>query len=175
MGKAVQPSQVRRDSAAVAAEYSLKEIEHWPLQSLSVYCFIYRVPEGADRQSIVATLNADARVESAQPLQGFEVSMTPADSYDDTYANLQYGLDVLHIPAAHRTTQGAGIRIAMIDSNVDKNHEDLRGRIEWIREFSNKGQSALGIRQYGSKHSLLDKRHSGSPPWAANVTSVASR
>jgi subtilisin family serine protease len=133
--------QVRRDSAAVAAEYSLKEIEHWPLQSLSVYCFVYRVPEGADRQSIVATLNADARVESAQPLQGFEVSMTPADSYDDTYANLQYGLDVLHIAAAHRTTQGAGIRIAMIDSNVDKNHEDLRGRIKWIREFSNKGQS----------------------------------
>ncbi len=133
--------QVRSAAAAVATEYSLKEIEHWPIKSLSVYCFVYRVPEGADRQSIIATLNADARVESAQPLQGFEVSMTPADSYDDTYANLQYGLDVLHIAAAHRTTQGAGIRVVMIDSNVDENHEDLQGRIERIRDFSNKGQS----------------------------------
>lgn len=132
--------KVRRAAAAVAAEYSLKEIEHWPIQSLSVYCFVYRVAEGADRQSIIATLNADARVESAQPLQSFEASIKQADGYDDTYADLQYGLDVLQIAAAHRTTQGAGIRIAVIDSNVDKNHEDLQGRIERIREFSNKGQ-----------------------------------
>jgi len=132
--------KVRRDAAAVAAEYSLKEIEHWPIQSLSVYCFVYRVVDGADRQSIIARLNADARVESAQALQSFEASTKQANTYDDTYANLQYGLDVLQIAAAHRTTRGAGIRIAVIDSNVDKNHEDLRGRIERIREFSNKGQ-----------------------------------
>ncbi len=132
--------QVRRDAAAVAAEYSLKEIEHWPIQSLSVYCFVYRVPEGVDRQNIIATLNADARVESAQPLQRFETGITEVDSYDDTYANLQYGLDVLDIAAAHRTTLGAGVRIAIIDSNVDKNHEDLRGRIGRIRVFSNKGE-----------------------------------
>ncbi|MDH3616471.1 MAG: S8 family serine peptidase [Gammaproteobacteria bacterium] len=132
--------KVRRDAAAVAAEYSLKEIEHWPIRSLSVYCFVYRVAEGADRQTIIATLNADARVESAQPLQSFEASIKQADSYNDAYANLQYGLDVLQIAAAHRTTRGAGIRIAVIDSNVDKNHEDLQGRINRIREFSNKGQ-----------------------------------
>jgi hypothetical protein len=134
--------QVRRDAAAIAAEYTLTEIEHWPIKSLSIYCFVFRVPDGADRQSIIETLNADARVDSAQPLQRFEVSMNFAESYDDTYADLQYGLDVLQIAAAHRTTRGAGIRIAMIDSDVDKDHEDLRGRIEMIREFSSKGKSA---------------------------------
>ena len=134
--------QVRRDATAVAKEYSLKEIEHWPIRALSVYCFIYRVPEGADRQSIIATLNADARVESAQPLQSFETGMSNAEAYDDTYANLQYGLDVLGIAEAHQTTRGAGIRIAIIDSDVDKNHEDLQGRIERIRVFSNEGESA---------------------------------
>jgi subtilisin family serine protease len=132
--------KVRRAAAAVAAEYSLKEIEYWPIQSLSVYCFVYRVAEGADRQGLIATLNADARVESAQPLQSFEASIKQADSYNDAYANLQYGLDVLQIAAVHRTTRGAGVRIAVIDSNVDKNHEDLHGRIERIREFSNKGR-----------------------------------
>lgn len=133
--------QVRRDATAVAAEHALTEIDHWPIESLSVYCFVYRVPEGADRKSIIATLNADARVESAQLLQSFEVRMNSAGSYDDTYAGLQYGLDILEIAAVHRTTRGAGIRIAMIDSTVDKNHEDLQGRIEWIREFANKGES----------------------------------
>lgn len=134
--------QVRRDAAAVAEEYSLEEVDHWPIQSLSVYCFVYRVPDGTDRQSIIAILNADSRVESAQPLQSFETSISSADIYDDTYANLQYGLDVLDIAAAHRTTRGAGIRVAIIDSDVDRKHEDLQGRINLVRVFLNKGESA---------------------------------
>lgn len=133
--------QVRRDAAALADEYSLQEIDHWPIQSLSVYCFVYRVPEGEDRLRIIATLNADARVESAQPLQSFETSAKHADTYDDTYFNLQYGLEILDIGAAHKMTRGAGVRIAMIDSNVDVGHEDLQGRIDRVREFSNKGES----------------------------------
>lgn len=133
--------QVRRDATAVATEYSLKEIGHWPIKALSVYCFVYRVPEGVDRKSIIATLNADARVESAQPLQSFETGTSTANVYDDTYADLQYGLEVLGIAAAHRTTRGAGIRIAIIDSHVDTDHEDLQGRIDRIRVFSNKGEA----------------------------------
>jgi len=133
--------QVRRDAADLADEYSLQEIDHWPIQSLSVYCFVYRVPEGEDRLRIVATLSADARVESAQPLQSFETSAKQVEPYDDTYFGLQYGLEILDIGAAHRTTRGEGIRIAMIDSHVDVRHEDLRGQIDRVREFSNKGES----------------------------------
>ena len=132
--------QVRRDAADLADEYSLQEIEHWPIQSLSVYCFVYRVPEGEDRLRIIETLNADARVESAQPLQSFETSVKRVEPYDDTYFNLQYGLEILDIGAAHRTTRGEGIRIAMVDSNVDVTHEDLRGRIDRVRKFANKGE-----------------------------------
>ena len=133
--------RVRRHARAVAEEYSLEEIERWPIRSLSVYCFVYRPPKGADRQSIVAILNADARIESAQPLQRFDTSLKQVDSYDDTYANLQYGLDVLDIAAAHRTTRGAGIRIAIIDSHVDRNHEDLQGRVDLVGVFSNTGKA----------------------------------
>lgn len=133
--------KVRRDAAAIAKEYSLQEIEHWPIKSLSIYCFVYRLPEGADRQSVIATLSADARVETAQQLQSFDTSLNSHESYDDTYANLQYGLDILDIAPAHRTTRGAGIRIVIIDSQVDKNHEDLQGRIDQVQEFSYKGVS----------------------------------
>lgn len=133
--------KVRRDAAAIKREFSLEEIEHWPIRSLSVYCFVYRVPEGADRDTIIATLNADARVESAQALQRFETSTARTGGYNDTYANLQYGLDVLDIAAAHQATQGAGIRIAIIDSSIDESHEDLVGRVGLTREFLVKGQA----------------------------------
>jgi len=131
--------KVRRDAADLADEYSLQEIDHWPIQSLSVYCFVYRVPEGEDRLRIIETLNADGRVESAQLLQSFETSTERVDSYDDTYFNLQYGLEILEIGAAHRTTRGEGIRIAIIDSSVDTSHEDLQGQIDRVREFSSIG------------------------------------
>ncbi len=133
---------VRRDAAALAKEHLLVKVGQWPIRSLSVYCFVFRVPEGADRQRIIAALNADGRVDSAQPLHSFETSLGQYDNYNDTYANLQYGLDVLNIAAAHRTTRGAGIRIAIVDSHADRNHEDLRGRIHRVRVFSNKGESA---------------------------------
>ena len=133
---------VRRDANALAEQYSLKEIEHWPIQSLSVYCFVYRVAEGADRSTIIANLSADSRVESAQPLQSFETSLNEVDTYDDQYANLQYGLDLLGIAAAHETSRGAGIRIAIIDSDVDRTHEDLKGRIRRVEMFVNRGESA---------------------------------
>ena len=132
---------VRRDANALAEQYSLKKIEHWPIQSLSVYCFVYRVAEGVDRNEIISSLNADSRVESAQPLQSFETSLKSVDTYDDQYANLQYGLDVLGIAEAHRTSRGAGIRIAIIDSDVDRAHEDLKGRVHRVREFANRGES----------------------------------
>jgi subtilisin family serine protease len=133
--------KARRDAAAVATEYSLKEINHWPIDSLSIYCFVYRLPEKADRQSVIAKLNADDRVESAQPLQSFDTSVSPRELYDDTHASLQYGLDVLEIAPAHSITRGAGVTVVIIDSQVDKNHEDLRGRVGNVREFSYKGMS----------------------------------
>jgi subtilisin family serine protease len=133
---------VRRDSAAVMAEHNLTEIEHWPIRSLSVYCFVYRVPDGVERSVVIARLNADERVESAQPLQRFETSMDGIASYDDTYANLQYGLDVLDITAAHRASLGSGVRVAIVDSHADKNHEDLRGRITRVEVFSNHSETA---------------------------------
>jgi len=134
--------QARRDAAAVAREYSLEEVERWPIQSLSIYCFVFRVAEGVDRQSLITTLGADARIDSAQPLQRFETSLQPSDTYNDTYVDLQYGLDVLDIAAVHRTTRGAGIRIAIVDSQVDRNHEDLRGRVNLLGVFLSKGQAA---------------------------------
>ena len=133
---------VRRISAALVAEYDLQEVDHWPIRSLSVYCFVYRVPDGADRSAILEHLNSDARVESAQPLQRFETSTSDTASYDDAYANLQYSLDVLDITAAHKASLGAGIRVAIIDSHADERHEDLKGRISRLKVFSNEAEAA---------------------------------
>lgn len=130
--------QAHRDARAVAAEYSFVEVDHWPIKSLSVYCFVYRIPDDADRNTVLRQLESDVRVESAQPLNEFGTEISAPEEYDDTYANLQHSLNLLNISAAHRHATGRGIRVAIIDSYADDDHEDLRGRVRKIEIFSEK-------------------------------------
>ena len=130
--------QAHRDARAVAAEYSFVEVDHWPIKSLSVYCFVYRIPDDADRNTVLRQLESDVRIESAQPLNEFGTEISAPEEYDDTYANLQHSLNLLNISAAHRYATGRGIRVAIIDSYADDDHEDLRGRVRKIQIFSEK-------------------------------------
>lgn len=128
----------RRDADDVREEYSLIEIDHWPIRSLSVYCFVYRIPQGEDRETVMARLRSDERIESVQPLQAFETGMNSLVEYDDTYVNLQHGLNILNVGAAHQISKGRGVRVAIIDSNADSRHEDLRGQLSKIEVFANR-------------------------------------
>jgi subtilisin family serine protease len=134
-------TEARRHADSVAKEFGLERVADWPIRSLSVYCFVYRVAASDDRDRIIEALRTDARVESAQPLNVFETNVTASERYDDTYAELQHGLDSLNLTAAHRHTRGKGVRIAVIDSNADTGHEDLKGRIRRIEDFANSASS----------------------------------
>ena len=141
-------AEAARRSADVAREYGLREVDHWPIRSLAVYCFVYRVADDADRTDVIDRLRADSRVESVQVLNSFETGTNRDTDYDDTYASLQHGLDSLNLTRAHRQSRGKGIRIAVIDSNADTDHEDLRGRIRVVDDFAPAG--ALPDRDHGT-------------------------
>lgn len=132
-------NSVRRSAAALAKEYGLTEVDHWPIQALSVYCFVYRVAADSERSDVLAKLADDDRVESAQALNLFDTATSATIEYDDTYANLQHGLAMLDIAAAHQSSVGEGVRIAIVDSHIDENHEDLDGRISRRQVFSDSG------------------------------------
>lgn len=129
-------AEARKQARAVEDEYHLEQVDHWPIKSLSVYCFVYRVADGENREQVLDRLRADARVESAQALNQFESGMNASAGYDDAYAGLQHGLDTLELTLAHRYSRGEGVRIAVIDSSADTEHEDLQGRIASVRDFS---------------------------------------
>lgn len=127
----------RRSADEVRDEYALLEVDHWPIRSLSVYCFVYRVPSGEDREVLIDRLKSDARIESVQALQEFETGTSANANYDDPYAYLQHGLSILNVSAAHRISRGQGVRVAIIDSDADSKHEDLKGRLSKIEVFTN--------------------------------------
>lgn len=164
-------SEARRQAAAVAGEYGLTQVDHWPIRSLSVYCFVYRVSDGDDRSSVMEKLRADARVESVQLLQRFETSAATAAGYDDTYAELQHGLDTLSLTAAHRYSLGEGVRVAVIDSGADTDHEDLHGRIRKIEEFA--GMRTIPDRDHGTAVTSVIAAHANNAKGIVGVAPAA--
>lgn len=122
-------AEVLRNAAAIEQEYALIEVDRWPIRSLAVLCIVYRLSPGQDRDDILGRLNADNRVESAQPLNRFETAASPVDRYNDEYAALQYGLTSMGVIAAHEYSRGANVSIAVVDGPADVDHEDLQGRI----------------------------------------------
>jgi subtilisin family serine protease len=119
----------------VAAAYSLREVASWPIKLLGVHCVVYEIPDARTVAEVLATLTKDPRVTLAQPLQEFHTLTSAPDKYNDPLYHLQTNLDALGIPAAHERSQGAGVKVALIDTGVDTKHPDLHDRISGTHSF----------------------------------------
>lgn len=142
---------------ALERAYGLQEVSSWPIATLRVHCIVFRLPSATERTALIAQLAHDPRVESAQPLNEFTAETTPDNSpegvepqlpstdtahprpawmpYNDPYAPLQRDLRELDVIGAQKTSRGGGVRIAIIDTGVDLDHPDLRGRVVAHRNF----------------------------------------
>ncbi len=123
---------VDRVLTQLAHEHDLRRVEGWPIQSLDVYCEVLTVPEGRDVAEVIAALNRDPRVDLAQRMNLFD---TQAARYDDPYLDLQSAATAMEVESAHELATGRGVSIAIIDSAVDGDHPDLRGRVRLARNL----------------------------------------
>jgi subtilisin family serine protease len=153
-GDGYRVAQSAHDQARrVAATYALHEVASWPIEALGMHCVVYEITNGRPVPELLASLSKDARVVLAQPLQEFHTLTAPASAapaatttaaavsavappYNDPLYDLQTNLVALGIARAHQRTQGAGVRIALIDTGVDSAHPDLRGRIVRTASFT---------------------------------------
>ena len=133
--------RARAMTHSLERDYHLREISAWPIESLRVHCVVVRLPASAARSSMIARLARDARVESVQPLNQFQTESDDSVPPGRSYRSLQRNLQELGVPEAHQLSQGAAVRIAIIDTGVDYRHPGLRGRIVEQRSFVADGNS----------------------------------
>ncbi len=120
----------------VASKYSLRQVASWPIKELGVHCVVYEITDSRTVADVVSALAKDPRVSLAQPLQEFHTLTDPSPApYNDPLYGLQSNLLSLGISAAHARSQGAGVRVGLIDTGVDTGHADLHERITGTHSF----------------------------------------
>jgi subtilisin family serine protease len=130
----------REEARRIASKYRLRQVNSWPIRQLAVHCVVYEIPDSRSVDEVLLALSRDTHITLAQPLQQFHTltAAPPAgtrSSYNDPLYGLQSNLVTLGISSAHARSQGAGVRIALIDTGVDLAHPDLRDRIATHRSF----------------------------------------
>jgi subtilisin family serine protease len=149
-------SRTRWMTHAIERDYRLREVSAWPIESLRVNCIVVRLPDLTPRSTLIAQLERDSRVESVQPLNAFASetnSNVDAASYSPSsppetrsYLALQLNLRELGVLQAQKLSEGAAVRVAVIDTGVDYRHPDLRGRIITRHDFVAAGDDFTGDR-----------------------------
>ncbi len=132
--------EVRQIKSEVEHDYNLHSIDEWPIKLLGLHCVVYEVPKDYSIDSVLKKMAGDTRIESAQRMQKFG---SLAQKYNDPYLKLQHAAQSMEIVAAHRLARGRGIKVAIIDTGIDVNHPEIRGRITHKRNFVNHDSEAF--------------------------------
>jgi thermitase len=95
---------------------------------------VHKVSVEADKvDQAMAALQEDPNVEIAEVIGGLEPAYTP----DDTTFPAQWGMAKINAPAAWDVTKSdASVRIAILDTGVDLDHEDLQAKIVASENFT---------------------------------------
>ena len=140
--------------ADLKQRYGLQEVSGWPIKALDLYCVVLHPAPGIDRDELIAALQKDERVQLAQPLQDYSVySADTSDphKYNDPYADLQRGFVETDAALAHNSSQGEGVRVAIVDTGVDMSHPDLQGHIGDTRNVVDDDTSAFDKDSHGTE------------------------
>jgi subtilisin family serine protease len=138
-----------RTTAELEAAYRLRTVFAWTMESIGEQCIVFEVLNKRPVSEVLRRLHSDPRVRDAQPVSTFDV-LADDSGYNDPYVHLQHSVQTLHLEQAHHWSTGKGIKVAVIDTGVDLDHPDLRGRIVKAQSFVDRGEQTFTTDIHGT-------------------------
>ena len=170
----IDQDQPQSLSTQLAHTYGLDRIRSERLSLLGARAELMRVRLGHAQEAVLAALQRDTRVRSAQLNQRYlrgagdapilpelakadRLSREPGDDRSLQPSIPQYAVRKLDLPGAHQLAIGRNVAIAVIDSAVDARHPDLRGAV--ARSFNAAGRPDAAPDYHGTAVAGIIRAH----------------
>jgi len=135
--------ELKRFGKKIVSKYDMELRDQWFIESLGVYCLVVRFNN--DHAETLSELERNKSVQWVQPSNDFEL-------FDNDSGNSQNvnSDDLAASAVLPDSADGEGIVIAIIDSAVDEDHQDLVGSIAKSDDFVIAGKKGGGGEAHGT-------------------------
>ncbi|MGQ7847670.1 S8 family serine peptidase [Granulosicoccus sp. 3-233] len=151
--------------------YGLKRVANWPLPAIEIFCVVFEIQDPRTRDTVVAALELEPEVETAQIVQTFDVQ---AQDYNDPYLSLQHGLQSIQALNSHQWSRGKGVKVAVIDTGMDNTHPDLAFSGEATRNFVDSDDTRFRADTHGTAVAGIIAAHADNDTGMVGVAPDAS-
>ncbi|HWK95663.1 MAG TPA: S8 family serine peptidase [Pseudolabrys sp.] len=145
----VRPQQID----TLQRRHRLTRIESQVNQLSGTTLYRWRIPDRRSVAQVVRELEANNLVVSAQPNYLYKLQQSEQKPAGDP---AQYELAKLRLPEAHALAQGDGIRVAVIDSGIDTEHDELKGS---VTDYYNALATPMAAHNHGTAIAALIAGH----------------
>ena len=138
---------LKRAADRIARDHDLTLVSHWPLRNLAVHCLVVEAPTTTAMQA----LDQDTRVRWMQPFNEFatqSVSAAELVKNTQTRAGAAERRSIKSLFSSLQE-QGAGVKIAVVDTAIDASHPDLSTSMIKQTNFAG-SRGRPGIEEHGT-------------------------
>lgn len=137
-GDGMGRSARRQVVARLARERGLTVVDDWPMPLAGVDCFVLSIPGDGSAIELAASLSREPGVLWSEPMNVYRAQGAPSThpaTHNDPLFPVQPAAREWRLAELHKVSTGRNIRIAVIDSMVERTHPDLVGQVDVSRNF----------------------------------------
>jgi subtilisin family serine protease len=123
-----------RIAKRLAQQYGVALSSEWPMPLLGVDCFVMTAPPGQSPGAVAARLSRDPDVSWSEPMHTYH-GQGEAPGHNDPLFRAQPAAGEWRLAELHKISTGRNVRVAVIDSMVDRTHPDLAGQVDIAENF----------------------------------------
>jgi hypothetical protein len=125
----------RRLAEKIARSNRLSLVTYWPMPLLGLDCYVMAVPDGESPETIAARISRQPGVAWSEPLHEFHAKADPI-THNDPLFRAQPAAQAWRLADLHRVATGRDVKVAVIDSHVERTHPDLAGQVVVQEDFA---------------------------------------